>query len=442
MAIVTGGGSNGGRGSLIYDFYNGRRSRIRQVVVNPNIGVYDRYVNLYRSLLSSRPRRPRTGNHPNHNTDHAQVRTISNLSVGVLAPTRVGGKLSRCIVNRSRTGHILTISICGRCGHVLDNGNTSIRLRGSGILLLNPSNINGALLTRALTGVLKIPFTVTSTAALARTNCINRSIRGVLLGLLRTTSFSIRGTRINVVCVSRVSGVAHGDRGPSVAHSINNRNIRRTLLGVLRNAIDGIPPGNNHGRPRRRFVRVSAAGVLFVYNNTFSNLSGCVLHHASHSTLNFNDDLGSGSSSTRHTLLHGIRPRSLIGFNLVPRLVNHLPIVAILSSLSRSTLIHILGRPHGDLIGRCGRLLDVSDMRLRFASRTLRTVTHGAVRHGANTHNLHDIVRNVLLPIVCSIPGSSAVVHIAVSGSAIRNNRTRLRCNTIHGQCGGRATLD
>lgn len=263
------------------------------LITNPDTTVYSRYVRLYISVISRRHRR--------------------DTSIGTLAlpgPTRVDTCLSQCIVKRDTTGHALSITICGRCGHIgvrlrrstkrLSNGGrtlkhhhhasplTSIRITGSGVLLLNPANINGACLTRSLTGIVGIPFIVASTAALARTKCIKSSIRAILRQLVSTTSKSIRETRRNVVCVSRVSGVTEGsNRGASVAHSISNRNIRRTLLGVLRNAVTSIPIRNAHGRHSRSAIAVSAHNVLFVYNNTFIKLDSVITNELKHRRDNF-----------------------------------------------------------------------------------------------------------------------------------------------------------
>lgn len=299
-----------GRSMPHYAFYNGARRRMQGLITNPGTSVYSRYVTLYISVVSRR---------------HIGSTRIGSLDLP--GPTRVFSCLGHCIVNRRGTGHTLSITMCGRCGHIgvrlrrstrrLSKGGkrnnrangrtgrstptrahtthhdgsplTSIRITGSGVLLLNPANINGACLTRTLTHMVGIPFIVASTAALARTNCMNSSIRAILRHLLRTTSNSMDQTRRNVVCVSRVSGVTHGsNRGASVAHSISNRNIRRTLLGVLRKAVTSIPLRNAHGRGRRSITRVSAHNVLFVYNNTFIKLASVIHGQLNHQRANFN----------------------------------------------------------------------------------------------------------------------------------------------------------
>lgn len=407
------------------------------MVTKPKICVYSRYISLYgrvlsRRLFSSNATMTRPIPQQRVTTPRQSPQAASPVSLDrVPGPQRVGGCLSRRIVNRSRTGGILSITICGRCGH-LDclrdirkrSPSSAVRLRGSGVLLVKPANYNGALLTRALTQVLRIPFTITSTAALARTNCINRSMRGVLLHLLRITSLSIRRTRQNVVCVSRVSGVTHGDRGPSVAHSISKRKMRRTLLGVLRNAITGIPPRKKQGRPCRSYVRVSADGVLFVYNKTFINLSGVIRRHVNGGSVNFIRPKRTRISQRGQitSILRRLRPSSLIGFNLVPRFVNHVPTAAIMRPLSRRSLITVLARPGGTLIGRFRGLVQVSGIRLRFGPSTLQTVTQRTCHHGAKTHTLHNVVRRLVLSIVCRLPSHGSLGHYAVARRVMRRH--------------------
>lgn len=329
------------------------------------------------------------------------------------------------------------MTICGRCVHlhrdtiVLSSGSlSSIRVRGSGVLLTNPANSKGALLTGALTGVLGIPFYVISTAALARTNCMKRSIRGVVLHLLRTTGFSMTGTRRNVVCMSRVSGVKHGARGISIAESISKRNIRRTLLGVVRNAVYGIPPAKNHGRPRRRCVHIGARGVLFVINNTFIKLRSVVHGHLNTARVKFKTVArrhSHGRCSRRRVLTRTV-PRSLFSFNVVPRFIKHLPVFYPLSGLSRDRLIHLLARPGGTLIGRCSGLLTVCNTGLSILPSTLGTVTTRTVGHNAKTHTLHSVFRALVLSIVCAIPDVGGTSAIAVAERAIANGGpTRVR---------------
>ncbi len=399
----------------MYSFYNHPRHRISLLVANIGKCVYGSYT---------------------RRTCHVIRRTVARaqgdkkLNFGLRrlpGPGSVGTRLSRCIVKRSSTGQCLTISICGRCGHLTRRAASSkIRVRGSGVVVINDANAKGALLTHAVTGLLRIPFAVISTAIFARTNCINRSIRDVLSHLLRITSCSIRTTRHNVIFVSRVSGVTHGDSGPSVAHSIDKRKMRRKLLGLLRNSMIGMPPGKKHGRPSRSCVRISAHGVLFVYNNTFSNVRHGVTRHLGARIIKCGSIRGiRGVSGTG--LVGCVLPRSLGSFKLVPRVVNHLPILACLGPLSQRTLHGVLARPGGSVIGRRVGLFRVSKVGLSFRSKTLRCVMSGTIRCGLNTHNLHSVIRSIVVSTVCRIPsGGIGAFGIALSCTGDRLRGTGL----------------
>lgn len=409
--------SEGGGGE--YDFYNHARSRIKFLVAKVGNCVYSDYT--ARTCRVAR-RTLKT----NGGTDTA------GLGLGRLpGPMRVGGFLSRCIVNRSSTGHFLSISICGRCGHLLrGSNNSSIRVRGSGVVVMNDANAKGALLTHAVTGLLRIPFAVMSTAILARTNCINRSVRDVLAHLLRITSCGIPRTRRNVIFVSRVSGVTHGNSGPSVAHSIDNRNIRRKLLGLLRNSIIGIPPRNKHGRPSRGVVPIGAGGVLFVYNKTFSNVRGGVTRQLGARIIKC-DTMHGATAVSGDGVVRCVTPRSLGSFKLVPRVVNHLPILACLGPLSHTTLHSVLARPGGSVVGRCVGLFRVSGIGLAFRSTMFRCVISGTMRCGLKTHNLHSVIRAVVVSTVFRVPsrrGSGFIIALSCTGHRLRGTGvTQLR---------------
>lgn len=404
---VTSSGTGGG-----YDFYNQSRGRIKFLVAKMGNCVYSDYT--ARTCRVAR----RTLNRIGGDTKTA------GLGLGRLpGPMRVGGFLSRCMVKRSSTGHFLSMSICGRCGHLLRGSDkSSIRVRGSGVVVINDAKAKGALLTHAVTGLLRIPFAVISTAMLARTNCIKRSVRDVLAHLLRITSCGMPRTRRKVMFVSRVSGVTHGKSGPSVAHSIDNRNMRRKLLGLLRNSIIGIPPRKNHGRPSRGVVPMGAGGVLFVYNNTFSNVRGGVTRQLGARIMNC-------ATSRAATEVSGggvvrcVTPRSLGSFKLVPRVVNHLPMLACLGPLSHSTLHTVLARPGGSVVGRCIGLLRVSNVGLAFRSSIFRCVISGTIRCGLNTHKLHSVIRAVVVSIVFRVPskdGGRCRIALSCTGRRLR----------------------
>lgn len=409
-----------GKGSVVpggtYDFYKEDRGRIGLLVANVGNFVYRRYTGRTFRVI----RRANMLGPGNSSTGFTLGR--------IPGPVRVGRCLSRCVVKRRRTGHRLTITICGRCGHLRrPRSGRNIRVRGDGVVVINDANANGALLTHAVTGLLSMPFAVISTAMFARTNCMNRSIRDVLSHLLRMTSCGIRTTRHNVIFVSRVSGVTHGDSGPSVAHSMDKRNMRRKLLGLLRKAVIGMPPGNKHGRPSRSCVRISAGGVLFVYNNTFSNVRHGVTRHLGARIMNCGSMRGITGMSGG-SLVGCVLPRSLGSFNLVPRVVNHLPILACLGPLSESTLHGVLMRPGGSVIGRCVGLFRVSNVGLDFARRTLSFVMSGTIRCGLNTHKLHSVMRTIVASTVFRMPsGGVGGFRIALSCTGKRLSGTRLK---------------
>lgn len=337
---------------------------------------------------------------------------------GVPTPRGVGRALSRCIVNRRGTGGMVSMTICGRCGHITASAVSRVRVRGSGVLVVKPAKYNGACLIGALTGLLSIPLTVTSTASLARTNCVNSSVRDIISGLLTTTSGSIRHTRRNVVFVSRVSGVTGG--GGAGRESIDNRTIRRKVLGLLRKDRIRIPMNTGDGGTVMPLMAIGAHGVLFVYNNTFPSLRGVVGRElGGRTSVNFCTSLGSGCSGSPR-LLRGMAIRSVHDFKVVPRFVKQLPVVFALSKLGRSVLIGVLRRPGGTVLGRCRGLLTLSRIGLRFRSKTLRTVTTGTLRESANTETLHTVLRRCVLSVVCRVPGSSDVKRIIVAERCVR----------------------
>lgn len=388
-ALRSGGAPEGDEEG--YDFYKHSRGRIKFLVAKVGNYVYSDYSR--RTCRVVRRTVRRGGNTPNR------------LGLGRLpGPGRVGRFLSRCVVNRSSTGHCLSITICGRCGHLLRGiSGSSVRVRGSGVVVMNDAKAKGALLTHAVTGLLRIPFAVISTAILARTKCINRSVRDLLAHLLRMTSCGITRTRENVMFVSRVSGVTHGKSGPSVAHSMDNRNMRRNLLGLLRKSVIGMPPRKKHGRPSRGVVPIGAGGVLFVYNKTFSNVRHGVTRHLGARIMNC-DTTGSIIGVSHNGLVRCVTPRSLGSFKLVPRVVNHLPVLACLGPLSEATLHGVLARPGGSVVGRCIGLFRVSKIGLRFRPRMFRCVMSGTVRCGLKTHKLHSVIRAVVVSIVFRVP--------------------------------------
>lgn len=339
----------------------------------------------------------------------------------VPTPRGVGTALSRCIVKRRCTGGMVSMNMCGRCGEITASAVSSVRVRGSGVLVVKPANYNGACLIGVLTELLRMPLTVTSTASLARTNCVNSSVRDMMSGLLTTTSGSIRGTRRKVVFVSRVSGVTGG--GGAGRESIDKRTIRRKLLGLLRKDRIRIPMNTADGGTVMPVIAMGAEGVLFVYNNTFPSLRGVVGRElGGRTSVKFCTSLGSGCSSSPR-ILRGMAMSSLHTFKVVPRFVNHLPVVFALGKLARSVLIGVLGRPGGTVLGRCGGLLTLSRMGLRFRSNTLRTVTHGTLRHRAKTETLQTVLRRCVLSVVCRVPGSSGVNRIIVARKCVRNGK-------------------
>lgn len=345
---------------------------------------------------------------------------FGRLSVGgVPTPRGVGTHLSRCVIKRRCTGGTVSITICGRCGHMTAKAVSRVRVRGSGVLVVKPAKYNGACLIGALTGLLSIPLTVASTASLARTKCVNSSVRDIISGLLTTTSGSIRHTRRKVVFVSRVSGVTGG--GASDRESIDNRSIRRKVLGLLRKDRIRIPMNTGDGGTVIPLAAIGAGGVLFVYKNTFPSLRSVVGRHLrGGASVKFGTRLGSAIRRSRR-LLSGIAVRSLEGFNVVPRFLKHLPVMFALGKLSGRVLIGVLGRPGGTVLGRCRGLLTLSRIGLRFSSDTLRTVTRGTVRGSAKTETLHTVVRRFVLSVVCRVPGSSGVKRMAVAETCVRN---------------------
>lgn len=224
-------------------------------------------------------------------TRHPVGPGVTRAVTGPPGPEQVISCLSERIIKRRRTGGVVTITLRGRCVHLetsVLHGGSKVACRGDGMVLVKPSKAKGALVTGALSSLLRIPFTVYSTAALARTKCIKRSIRSILRQLLSTTKKGLTGTRDKVIFLSRVSGLT-GRTTPRNAESMKKRKIRRTLLGVLRKA--AVPMTTPHdgslNTGKGRTVGFSASGLLFILSNTFSKLRGVIRRQLCRHHLNF-----------------------------------------------------------------------------------------------------------------------------------------------------------
>lgn len=393
------------------------------------------------------------------------------------SPRKIVQHLDQYVIGQERAKRVLAVAVYNHYKRVFgktangqpaveaedNNGQDSVELTKSNVMLIGPTGSGKTLLAQTLAKLLQVPFTIADATTLTEAGYVGEDVESILVGLLQNADWDPQRAAYGIIYVDEIDKIARkGGDNPSITRDVSGEGVQQALLKIIEGTTSNVPPNAGRKHPQQDYVQLDTRNILFICGGAFANLaevvkrriqrrgmigfesseSGLSLRVAANQPRTASDDSLPEDAAERQRelrmrkvekesreeseLLAQVIPDDLLQFGLIPEFIGRLPVVVSLEGLDRPTLKRILTEPKNSVVRQYKRLFAMDGVELEFEPETLDMIAREAFSRRTGARGLRSIVEHALLDVMYEIPGRNDVSRCVITPEVVTHNKSPL----------------
>lgn len=325
-----------------------------------------------------------------------------------MLPKEIKARLDDYVIGQEYAKKVISIAIHN---HIKRINHPDIYLEKTNIITPGPTGSGKTHITRTLSKILDVPYTVYDATNLTVAGYIGQDVENIILNLYLASNKDKEATERGIVHIDEVDKLARQVVSDG-SKDINGEGVQQALLRMIEGTeVEITIPAKGmaavHGGNK---VKIDTTNILFIFSGAFSGISDIVSKR--------NTIEKSSIGFTSATILENnnyqfkykdINHDDLLSYGFTPEFIGRIPLIAALEELSVEEMMTILTSAKDSVLTSIINSFQLDGIDLSFEDDALMTIARLAKAKGTGARGLKTIIEQNLIDLMYTAPSSDLV---------------------------------